>query len=510
MASRSHCTFGRTGPSRRPLKGAGCRPRSSGRADRHRKSASGDRSGHPPAYQASGSNPLLRGPRVRPGAPVPARLWGCAGGGSGISLSLVEDGGQAVQERLLVGRDLVNAEAPLQRDTRGPAMIRDWPRCRPDRQAPGGRPGGNRMQSSFTRYLHRRGVPLAIAMCASLLVAACSGSASPAASGPAPTVAPAGQASSVPAGGTGAAGCPSSALTHFCGHMAVSGGVAKEADVVASWPSFGIKDCAGWLKGNSDDPTLLDLPAPDVATGLNLDATIEHYKGAGTYDVQDFVGSMGGLPGCGRLRRLDHLGRNNRLRNGQRRRLRHPPGEGPAAGGRRQQGPAAGRRHGVLDLRELTGGHTAPAARRGLGSASRSLLESGGRRARGTSRLHGAARTGTSPDLEVPVRHAALVLGPESVRGRQFSGDASPRRDRHPGHRAVAPTPPAPRRWFSGGRSSSGRHRTRPVPLRQPGPMARGTVRPPGITSTGFSWRGRPGRSKPGSENGRQVRERPH
>ena len=151
------------------------------------------------------------------------------------------------------------------------------------------------MQSSFTRYLHRRGVPLAIAMCASLLVAACSGSASPAASGPAPTVAPAGQASSVPAGGTGAAGCPSSALTHFCGHMAVSGGVAKEADVVASWPSFGIKDCAGWLKGNSDDPTLLDLPGPDLATGLNLDATIEHYKGAGTYDVQDFVGSMGGF-----------------------------------------------------------------------------------------------------------------------------------------------------------------------------------------------------------------------
>ena len=151
------------------------------------------------------------------------------------------------------------------------------------------------MQSFVTRHLNRRGVPLAIAMCASLLVVACSGSASPAVSGPASTVAPAGQTSSVPAGGAGAADCPSSALTHFCGHMAVSGGVAKEADVDASWPSFGIKDCAGWLKGDSDDPTLLDLPAPDFATGLNLDATIMHYTGAGTYDVKDFVGSMGGF-----------------------------------------------------------------------------------------------------------------------------------------------------------------------------------------------------------------------
>lgn len=151
------------------------------------------------------------------------------------------------------------------------------------------------MQSSVTRHLHRRGVPLVIAICASLLVAACSGSASPAASTPASTVAPAGQASSVPAGGAGGAGCPSSALVHFCGHMAVSGGVTKEAAIDAAWPGFGIKDCAGWLKGNSDDPTFLDLPAPDLASGLNLDATIENYTGPGTYDVKDLVGSFGGF-----------------------------------------------------------------------------------------------------------------------------------------------------------------------------------------------------------------------
>jgi hypothetical protein len=134
-----------------------------------------------------------------------------------------------------------------------------------------------------------------IAMSAALLVAACSGSASPAASNPASSVAPAGQASSVPAGGAGAGACPSSALTHFCGQMAVSGGVTKEVEIDASWPGFGIQDCAGWLKGKSDDPTFLDLPAPDFASDLNLDATIENYKGPGTYDIKDLVGSFGGF-----------------------------------------------------------------------------------------------------------------------------------------------------------------------------------------------------------------------
>ena len=151
------------------------------------------------------------------------------------------------------------------------------------------------MQSSLSWHRHGRGIPLAIAMCASLLVAACSGSASPTASTPASTVASAGQASTSPTGGGGGAGCPASALIHFCGHMAVSGGVAREADVAASWPSFGIKDCAGWLKGKSDDPTMLDLPAPDLASGLNLDATIESYTGPGTYDIKDLVGEFGGF-----------------------------------------------------------------------------------------------------------------------------------------------------------------------------------------------------------------------
>jgi hypothetical protein len=77
--------------------------------------------------------------------------------------------------------------------------------------------------------------------------------------------------------------------------MAVSGGVTKEAAIDAAWPGFGIKDCAGWLKGSSDDPTFLDLPAPDLASGLNLDATIENYTGPGTYDVKDLVGSFGGF-----------------------------------------------------------------------------------------------------------------------------------------------------------------------------------------------------------------------
>jgi hypothetical protein len=151
------------------------------------------------------------------------------------------------------------------------------------------------MRSRFSGLLRRRLVPLSIALSAVLLVAACSGAASPAASAPAASAAPAGQASSAPAGGGGASGCPSGALTHFCGHMAVSGGVTKEAEIDASWRGFGIKDCAGWLKGKSDDPTLLDLPAPDLASGLNLDATIQNYKGPGTYDVKDLVGEMGGF-----------------------------------------------------------------------------------------------------------------------------------------------------------------------------------------------------------------------
>jgi hypothetical protein len=150
------------------------------------------------------------------------------------------------------------------------------------------------MQSSLARHLQHRGFPLVIAMCASLLVAACSGAASPAASAPLSTIASAGQASSAAAGGGGASsGCPGSALVHFCGHASVSGGVAAEADVTASWPSLGIKDCAGWLNGNSDDPTMLDLPSPDFSASFSISAAIQHYKGPGTYAVTDFAGTLG-------------------------------------------------------------------------------------------------------------------------------------------------------------------------------------------------------------------------
>ncbi len=153
------------------------------------------------------------------------------------------------------------------------------------------------MQPSLARNVHRRGVAPVIALCASLLVAACSGAASPGASAPsapAATVAPAGQASSAPAGGAGASsGCPGNALIHFCGHAAISGGVVAEADVTASWPAFGIKDCAGWLECNSDDRTMVYLPSPDYSAAFTISAAIQHYKGPGTYDVKDLVGKFG-------------------------------------------------------------------------------------------------------------------------------------------------------------------------------------------------------------------------
>jgi hypothetical protein len=145
---------------------------------------------------------------------------------------------------------------------------------------------------------------LALALCLSVVLGACSGSSSPAASGSAGSVPAAGTQApaSLPADSgaadsgaadsgaadSGAADCVGAGVT-FCGHVSITGGVAREADFVSGVFS---PSCAEWLKGKKDDPTMLTLPIA-LVDDINTDTPIFHYKGPGTYDLADLAGNLG-------------------------------------------------------------------------------------------------------------------------------------------------------------------------------------------------------------------------
>jgi hypothetical protein len=114
-------------------------------------------------------------------------------------------------------------------------------------------------------------------MGAALVVAGCSSSGLPAADGGA-----------VSGGGK----CGDGAAADFCGHIKVSGGYTMESDFHAS--SAFAASCSDWLKGKRSDPTQLLLPS-DLTAQLRTDAVVQHYKGAGTYGIDDLVGDLGGF-----------------------------------------------------------------------------------------------------------------------------------------------------------------------------------------------------------------------
>lgn len=145
------------------------------------------------------------------------------------------------------------------------------------------------MPQLLVRRLPRSPVQLALALCLSVVLGACSGSSSPAApgSGSAPaggTQAPA----TLPVASNGAAGCDGAGVT-FCGHVTISGGIARDTDFKSGVFS---PSCAEWLKGKTDDPTMLTLPIALVGD-VNTDTLIFHYKGPGTYDLADLAGNLG-------------------------------------------------------------------------------------------------------------------------------------------------------------------------------------------------------------------------
>jgi len=144
-------------------------------------------------------------------------------------------------------------------------------------------------------------VPLALTLGLAGVLVACSSSASTAVPGAtAPGAGTSGSAGSAAAVATapapaapaaaGAGDCVGAGVT-FCGHIAISGGVAHETDFVSG--AFRTS-CADWLTGNKDDPTLLTLPMA-VTSDINVDAVIMGYKGPGTYDVQGLAGNLGGF-----------------------------------------------------------------------------------------------------------------------------------------------------------------------------------------------------------------------
>jgi len=118
-----------------------------------------------------------------------------------------------------------------------------------------------------------------------LAIAACSGSTAPAAtSGPAAT--PSGTAPAA----SGPGGCTGAGVT-FCGHVKISGGVAKESDFVSG---VFFLTCADWLKGQKTDPTKLTLPIALVGD-INTDAMVLDYHGPGSYDIASLAGNLGGF-----------------------------------------------------------------------------------------------------------------------------------------------------------------------------------------------------------------------
>jgi hypothetical protein len=158
---------------------------------------------------------------------------------------------------------------------------------------------GSRVPSAFLR----RSLATALVVCVAVALAACSSAASPApaasaaassalaVASSAPAASTAGQpAASLAAASAGASDCVGAGVT-FCGHIAISGGVTHEADFVSG--AFRTS-CADWLKGNTDDPTLLTLPMA-LTSDINVDAVIMGYKGPGTYDVQGLAGNLGGF-----------------------------------------------------------------------------------------------------------------------------------------------------------------------------------------------------------------------
>ena len=147
--------------------------------------------------------------------------------------------------------------------------------------------------------LPRRSLQLALALCLAVVLGACSGSSSPTASGPgsAPSAVPASGSTaaaatqapaSLPVASGGTASCVGAGTT-FCGHITITGGVARDTDFVYS---VFVTSCANWLKGNKDDATLLTLPIALVAD-INTDTVIQHYTGPGTYKVADLAGDLG-------------------------------------------------------------------------------------------------------------------------------------------------------------------------------------------------------------------------
>jgi hypothetical protein len=147
------------------------------------------------------------------------------------------------------------------------------------------------MSPRLVRTSHGRLMLMAATLCLAAILAACGGSASSAAPGAtAPSATQAAAASAAAAAGSGAGACQGAGVT-FCGHIAISGGVAHETDFVSGAFRTG---CADWLKGDKDDPTHLTLPMA-LTSDINVDAVITGYTGPGTYDVQTLAGNLGGF-----------------------------------------------------------------------------------------------------------------------------------------------------------------------------------------------------------------------
>jgi hypothetical protein len=138
----------------------------------------------------------------------------------------------------------------------------------------------------------RHSLTLGLAVVLVGVLSACSGGASPAPSavGSTPTAAAVAPTSAPSAGTAATGGCKGIPVT-FCGHIKISGGVARDTDFTSSIFSL---SCAAWLKGNKDDATLLTLPIALVGD-VNTDTVVQAYTGPGSYDVASLGGNLGGF-----------------------------------------------------------------------------------------------------------------------------------------------------------------------------------------------------------------------
>jgi hypothetical protein len=125
-----------------------------------------------------------------------------------------------------------------------------------------------------------RGVlQLLVVVGSALLVAGCSSSTGST---------PAGSSGAVSGGGK----CADGTAADFCGHIKVTGGYTRDLDFHAS--SAFASSCADWLKGRRSDATELLLPSQSDGT-IRMDAVVQHYKGPGSYSVNDLIGDLGGF-----------------------------------------------------------------------------------------------------------------------------------------------------------------------------------------------------------------------